>query len=270
MKTTRYTDKTVIEYWLQLFNRKTGSTYTVTNYPDKDSSKKNIDAICCDASGNTLAIEHTLIEPFEGEKADRDRFLRTLGTLEDHPTLLQPGYMLFVSQPVGSIPTGIQWDEVPQELLKQLPSILPTLPEGNRSVVIQHSNWKLDMCIAKSRINPDDVGKFFTARNYPGDPGYKLVLRALEDKIPKLAASKADKKILLLEKDSVVGTTEDQFRQLPNTPEIQALLSSINEIWSVITAVLASEDKIFTSQIWPTINYEVCSLDIRTGKYLDI
>jgi hypothetical protein len=279
MKTIRYTDKAVIGHWLQLFNRKTGSTYTVTDWPDKDSSKKNIDAICCDANGNTLAIEHTLIEPFAGENADADRFLKTLGALENHPALLQPGYMFVVSQPVGSIPTGIQWNEVPQELLKQLPRLLPTVPElsGRSSpVVIQGANWKLDLRIQKSCIHSDGPGKFLTCRTFPGDPGYDLILRALKNKTPKLAKHSANKKILLLEKDSIAGTIESQFEKLPNTSEIQALLSSIDEIWSVNTAALANnEDTIFTNQIWPTITnqirptiyYRACSLNIKTGEY---
>jgi hypothetical protein len=61
-------DKHVIECWLQLYNALMRTSYMVVDWPDKDSSKKNIDAICHDDLGSILAIEHTLIQPFEGEK----------------------------------------------------------------------------------------------------------------------------------------------------------------------------------------------------------
>src|SRR5229473_5472968 len=97
-------DRDVVEYWLRLYNRLTGASFEVEDRPDKDSSKKNIDAMCRDNDGRTLAIEHTLIEPFSGEKDDAARFVRTLASLENHPSLLQRGYMFSVSQPVGSVP----------------------------------------------------------------------------------------------------------------------------------------------------------------------
>ena len=64
-------DKDVIKHWLRLYNCLTGSSFQVGDWPDRDSSTKNIDAICRDDAGRTLAIGHTLIEPFEGERPMR-------------------------------------------------------------------------------------------------------------------------------------------------------------------------------------------------------
>jgi hypothetical protein len=63
-----YTDKDVIHHWLRLHDRLKSETYQVESWPDDDSSKKNVDALCRDAEGRTLAIEHTLIEPYPGHK----------------------------------------------------------------------------------------------------------------------------------------------------------------------------------------------------------
>jgi hypothetical protein len=153
-------DKNVIEYWLRLYNRLTGASFEVKDWPDKDSSKENIDAICRDNDEHTLAIEHTLIEPFAGEKRDAARFAKTLEPLENHPSLLQLGYMFLVSQPVRSVPTGINWGDIPKELLRQLPSILPTLPEGDSEVALRTERWGLDLQIQKLRLRPDDPGKY--------------------------------------------------------------------------------------------------------------
>jgi hypothetical protein len=259
----------VIECWLRLYNRLSGSSFQVEDWPDTDSSKKNIDAMCRDEAGRALAVEHTLIEPFEGEKADGVRFLKTLATLENHPSLLQPGYLFVVSQPVDSIPTGTRWEDVPKELLRQLPEILPELPERSSAVVIRAEDWTLTLRIDKERISADDAGRFFTARVYPGDPGPELMVRALRRKADKLSASSGDTKVLLLEKDSIAGTIERQFEQLPDNPEVTSLLAGIDQIWSVNTVALESEKVIFTNQIWPPVegNRNCCSLNLETEKF---
>jgi hypothetical protein len=223
-------DKDVIEHWLRLYNRLTSASFAVVDWPDSDSSKKNVDAICRDRKGHTLAIEHTLIEPFDDEKADADRFGKTLASLENHQSLLQRGYMFLVSQPLGSIPNGIEWRDIPQELLRQLPNILPTLPEGDADLVVRSEKWELPLRINKLRLLPQDPGKFLTGRIGPGDPGSELIIRALGKKMPKLSAANADKRVLTLEKDAVAGTIENQFEQIPENHEIKKLMVGIDEI----------------------------------------
>jgi len=270
--TKAYNDKDRIGFWLRLYNRNTGGTYSVESWPDDDSSKKNIDALCRDAGGRTLAIEHTLIEPYAGNKADIDPFLKTLGALENHPLLRQPGFMITASQPVGAVPRGIKWVDQPQQMVPQLAAVLPGLPEGQRTVTVAGPQWSLDLHVNKMRTAPTDPGRFFTARIYRGDPGPELMVAALEKKVPKLAAATADKRILLLEKDAVAGTVEAQFDQLPDEPRIRALLGSIDEVWTVNTAGLESEDIIFTNQIFPQLydNANYCSLKLGTNKYWQV
>jgi len=261
-------DKNVIEHWLRLYNWLTDASFVVVDWPDSDSSKKNIDAMCRDQDSHTLAIEHTLIEPFVGEKSEAARFMRTLATLENHPSLVQPGYMFIASQAVGSVPTGTNWNDIPNELLKQLPGALPRLSEGDAEVTVRTEKFELDLRVKKLRLRPSDPGKFLTGRNYPGDPGPELVIRALTNKLPKLSASSADKKVLLLEKDAVAGTIESQFDQIPKDHEVRKLLSDIDEIWSANTAGLERENVIFTNLVMPRFDRAtICSLDVRKGKF---
>jgi hypothetical protein len=204
-----YSDKDVVNYWLRLHNRLMGGTYQVESWPDDDSSKKNVDAHCRDAAGRTLAVE--LIEPFARHKADTDRFLKTLAVLENDSRLVQPGYLISVSQAIGAIPTGIPWHEVSGVIALQLAPVLPGLPEGARTLTVQGGKWSLDLRVSKMATAVGDEGYFLTSRIYPGDPEEELMLVALGKKIPKLAAAKADKKILLLEKDAVAANVEEQF-----------------------------------------------------------
>jgi hypothetical protein len=159
-----YTDKDVIHHWLRLHNRLKSETYQVESWPDDDSSKKNVDALCRDAEGRTLAIEHTLIEPYPGHKEDTARFLKTLAALENHPSLVQKGNMVMVSQRIGAIPKGIKWNEVAPQVLGQLAPILPGMAEGARTITVNDPKWNLDLRLSKRATAPGDAGSFLTSR----------------------------------------------------------------------------------------------------------
>ena len=262
------TDKAVIEHWIKLYNRLTGSTYRIADWPDKDSSKKNVDATCVDDASRRLAIEHALIQPFENEKADAARFLQTLSTLENDPVLLQAGYVYLVSQQVGSIANGVKWTDVPKEMRAQLAGVLPGLPEGLNKVPIRAAGWVMELTVDKLNMGQDYPGKFLTARRWPGDPGPDLILSGLNNKVPKLSVAAGDKKILLLEKDSVAGTIESQFEQVKDSDEVKRLLRGIDEIWTTNTAGLQKENVIFTNKLWPERDRStICSLDVSTDRF---
>ncbi len=95
---------------------------------------------------------------------------------------------------------------------------------------------------------------------------------ALERKLPKLAAAIADKRILLLEKDAVAGTIEDQYALVRDEAGIKSLRSGVDEIWGVVTAALESEDVIFTNPIDPQEhdNRNFCSLNVKTDEFWQV
>ena len=264
-------DKYVIECWLKLYNRLNGTTFSVESHPDDDSSKQNVDAVCADVAGQRIAIEHTRIEPFEGEKADAERFLKMLGSLENHPELLQPGYSIIVSQSVGTFSAGIKRSVRAQthtESVNGLKAILPTLAEGQSVAAVDGAKWSLDLRIDKSRVEPGDEPKFWTSRTWPGDPGPELIVRALERKVPKLAEYLGYTKILLLDKYAIAGTIESQFERLPQgDAHIDGLLGSVDEIWSVNTSILESEGWIYFNQVRPHLGFFRCGTSVRTGEF---
>ena len=270
MRTPR--DKHVIEHWLRLYNRLTGASYRVTAWPDTDTSRKNVDAVCTDDGGRLIALEHTLIEPFQNDKADAARFMQTLAVLENDPALLLPGFTCFANQKVGAVPKGLPWTSVPDALRNELAKALPALPEGRSTVSVDIGGNSLDVVVQKIRTSPDDRGRFLTGRIDPGSPGPELMRNALERKLPKLSAAQADKRILLLEKDSVAGTIEDQYAQVRDETGIKSLRKGVDEIWGVITASLDSENVIFTNPVDPQEddNRSFCSLNVVTGEFWQV
>jgi hypothetical protein len=264
-------DKDLIAGWLRLYNLLNKTNFLVIEWPDQqDRTQKAIDALCEDDSGNRLAIEHTLIQPFVGEKEDNARFLQTLASLENDPRLIVPGYTIHASQGVGSVPSGFQWSEVSAQLLKELAGVLPSISEGISKVDISVGKSMIQLTIDKYAVQSGQQPSFSTARIWPGEPGPALILKALKAKVPKLAAYANAIKILLLEKDSVAGTIESQFEQLPQTEEVKELLRQIDAIWIVRTAGLDSGSEIFTNDVWPSQSVPICSLDLITGKFWQV
>jgi hypothetical protein len=47
-------------------------------------------------------IEHTIVQPFQGEKADSAIFLRSIATLDQKPEMLLPGFDVDFTMTVGA------------------------------------------------------------------------------------------------------------------------------------------------------------------------
>jgi hypothetical protein len=102
-----------------------------------------------------------------------------------------------------------------------------------------------------------------------GSPGAGLLASALEHKLLKLSAANADRRILLLESDSVTGSIEAQYARVRDQASLKNLRSGIDEIWGALTAILESENVIFTNRIDPAEDDDrsLCSLNVITGEF---
>jgi hypothetical protein len=91
----------------------------------------------------------------------------------------------------------------------------------------------------------------------------------LEDKLLKLSAANADKRILLLESDLIAGSIEDQYARVRDEVSVRSLRSGVDEIWGVLTATLESDNVIFTIRIDPPDGDDcsLCSLNVITGEF---
>jgi len=77
---------------------------------------------------------------------------------------------------------------------------------------------------------------------------------------------------LLLEKDSIAGSIEQQYELVCNEIHTKSLRGGIDEIWAVNTAILKSEDVIFTNPIDPyeKDNRSFCLLNVKTGDFWQV
>jgi hypothetical protein len=72
-----------------------------------------------------------------------------------------------------------------------------------------------------------------------------------------------------LESDSVAGSIDEQFARVRDEAGVRSLRSDVDEIWGVLTAILDSENVIFTNRIDPKDDDDcsLCSLNVITGEF---
>jgi hypothetical protein len=249
-------DIQLIELFLRGLNEKEGESYEICERPDQDDRKnRRPDAIAKNRVGSWLAIEHTLLQPFEGQKADDARFNKVSGLLRSDKTLPVPGHRVAVFLPAFSVPTGVNWEHAGQKVTEWFRDVRLTLSDGESEHAIPKLGFDLHVIVHKMDITkwvPHTQGMLSVGRVLP-DSRYpqKLVRKALGDKLCKLLKEPADKRILLVENQTPAWA----YRQIaeaielvePEFPE----LKKIEAIWLVDTIPWKTEGYVFYNIIWP-------------------
>ena len=225
--------------------------------PDWVEEKQDgaVEVIVTRADGVTLAIEHTIIQPFVGEKRDSVEFMEAFGRIEKNPALLLPERMLTVIVQVGAIPRGYNRDDVGTEFLAWLRAnhcIAPIEGYLERTVTV----------CSTSKFGPLRLLVGLQTMHIPGMPGSALIARgsmpkdfnsiireALVRKLPKLVNTDSDRHILLLERQHISIGDNQILQELetlaPSFPE----LTKVDETWLVDTSILQSDGWTYFSRL---------------------
>ena len=205
-----------------------------------------VEVVATRADGTTLALEHTLIQPFVGEKFDSERFMKAFARIEKNPALVVPERNLDVIIPVGAISKGYIWEEVGQDLLAWLMANHAAAPEGYSShavtVGISARNAPLVLNIGLHCTSlPGMKGNCLIARDkMPRDLGNN-VEKALRTKLPKLVRTPADKRVLLFERDQMAPGDNKIYEEVVKLAPAFPDLTKIDEIWFVNSSIYESE-----------------------------
>ncbi len=228
-------DQELVVLFVFAYNAGTGSTYRIVAWPDQaDSTKQAVEAIVEDNAGDTLAIEHTLLQPFVGEREDAQPFLAAIAPLEKDPSLRLPGCYFIMRTEVGAVPKGVDWTQVFETLRSWLRAHLSSFPEGVSRHKIPGLPFELWVTVEKIELL-GHAGDFFVARNLPSDSLEDVVRVALARKLPKLVGTLANRRILLLEKADVVHSFTRLREAIDNVrPEFPRLVD-VDEIWVAVT-----------------------------------
>src|SRR6266566_3766238 len=111
-------ERPLIEMFLSAYENDTWKGASLDWVEEKQDGA--VELVATSVSGRNLALEHTLIQPFVGEKFDSEAFIKAFGRIEKNPALVLPERNLYVIIPVHAIPKGYNWDEVGEDVLAWL------------------------------------------------------------------------------------------------------------------------------------------------------
>jgi hypothetical protein len=179
----------------------------------------------------TLAIEHTLIQPHPREKEDFARFRRSSFTTEDRdPSTEVPQAFLYVNVPIGALQRGQDWNAVADAVRGCIRANKNSIPEGRSTLACLVDRTEVVLQVELVRdVNQQNCRTII--RRY-GDFDVRSTVRtALENKLPKLVKTQAQKRLLMLERDqwhldhaTIAAAIHDLRGEFP-------LLKSIDEFW---------------------------------------
>lgn len=246
-------DIELIRLFLGKYKDSDGNSYNIESRPEATERKaKAIEAIAGAKNGKKLGVEHTKIQPFEGQKADDVPFLAGFEHLRTDLSLRLPNQFIDVLVPAKAIQKGVVWAELAPKVREWFIGARNTFPpDGESWHAIPDLGFELKVLVQTMEI-PSTEGSVVVGRLLPsGEPFAKVLRRALENKVPKLAATPADKRILLLEDEGVaigfVKVTHGIDASVGDLPD----LKKIDAVWCAHTMSWKSEGDVMFCHIWP-------------------
>jgi hypothetical protein len=195
------------------------------------------------SDGRILAIEHTLIEPFPGNKRDFHGHFEALALrLKEDVSLRVPGLAIYVNAPVRALPRGSDWKGIGDDVaswLRANSSSFTDEPLMYRCPCSHRHDGHLMLQIHADALVGTSAA-FLILGRYGDSRVGDSVEKALRGKLPKLAKQPADRRMLLLQRDQGFadeGIHEEIERLRPWYP----LLAKVDEIWIADTAAFGQK-----------------------------
>jgi hypothetical protein len=216
--------------------------------PDKiERTKPAVDWLAKRRSdGSTLALEHTIIQPFVGEKADFASFEAAFLEIERDTSLLVPGRWIQVFVPVGTLenqPKAAR-DVIVQSVHRWIKSNRLVLRDGSsehRCVIPDTpGNPAFDITlnlkvVPLQRGLTAESGSLQVRRQQLKDTLDEVIDKALKDKLSKLVNTVAEKRILLLERQHMNLHPKTMLHEIEKRRTAFPELARVDEIWIVET-----------------------------------
>lgn len=195
------------------------------------------------ATGRTVAIEHTIIEPFIGEKKDfHENFQELARQLRADKSLMKPGVALYVDAPVEVLPKGVPWQPIIEDVrafLRAEASSFPGEKEIRECPSPHHPKKTIPLQVSRQPLERTTEG-FVIIQRYGEMRVIDSVRKALQNKLPKLALTDVDCRILMLERDQGFVYPRDIRKDVDALRSDFPLLSKVHELWICDTATFGA------------------------------
>jgi len=246
-------DIELVKMFLSQFKGDDGKSYTLKTRPDvEDRKAKAVEAIAVADNGQTLAIEHTYIQPFEGQKADDVPFLTVFEQLRKDPPVKIPNRFIDVLVPAFAIPKGVKWADVAKQVRQWFADTATKFPvAGENKYAIPGCGFDLNVVVQTFEL-PESDGVPLVSRILPSGYLFDDVLdKALAQKVLKLVATLADKRILLLEDGgTAIGFAKIGMGLDARLEKLQDL-KKVDAVWTVHTMEWKSTGQAMFVRVWP-------------------
>jgi hypothetical protein len=246
-------DIELVKMFLSQFKDSDGKSYTLKARPDvEDRKAKAVEAIAVADDGRTLAIEHTYIQPFEGQIADNVPFLTVFEQFRKDPSLKLPNRFIDILVPAFAIQKGVDWNDVAKTVRQWFLDTARKFPaEGETKYSIPGCGFELNVMVQTFEL-PDTDGVLVVGRILPsGDPFDAVLDKALAEKVPKLIATAADKHILLLEDGGTAIGFAQIGRGLDARLDKLQELRNVDAVWTIHTMEWKSKGNALFVRVWP-------------------
>jgi hypothetical protein len=241
-------DTRIIEAFLRGHNQVYRTTFSLREIPDEGGRRSGIDGLARDVSGQSWALEHTLLQPFRGEKDDTRAFLAVFAPLESDPSMPLPGYEFDLAFRTGAIPKGTDWAEARRLVQRWFLANRERLPEGEGIHSVPGLPFILEVLVDKKCSQRPRVR---VARLGVPDTLGLVVRKALSRKLAKLIKAPADLRFLIFEKADIARGYVDITTEVNSLLHEFPTLSSLDAIWVANTMGAESDNIVFFLRVWP-------------------
>jgi hypothetical protein len=239
MPTTARAENHIIRLFVSAYEKGSWKDAALT-FPD-EVKDGGIDGFAERTDGETLAIEHTVVEPFVGDIADQAEMLPMFPSIEKDDTLLVPGLWIQLFVPVGTL--HLQKPGVRQTIVKAVHEWLRAnrlaLPKGDSEhpCIVAGSPGKLDteITLTLKIVDLPGDGKLHIRRQQIGDSFGDVIEKMLAKKLPKLVKTAASKRVLLLERRHINLHPKRMIDEIEKRRSSFPDLAQVHEIWIVET-----------------------------------
>jgi hypothetical protein len=212
-----------------------------------DRTNPAVDQIATRKSdGKTLAIEHTIIEPFVGDKEDFAFFQAAFLGIEEDQSLLVLGRWIQVFVPVGTLrdPPQKSRDAMVQSVHRGIKSSRLILPDGISQHLLSITGFPgeppLDITLSVKVVqlhggSVAERGSLHVRRQEVGSSLGDVIEKALKKKLPKLVNTAADKRILLLERQHINLFPQRMLQEIEKRRASFPDLAGVDKIWIIET-----------------------------------
>jgi hypothetical protein len=226
-------DKQIVRLFLSGYAKSTGVAFGEPNHPDEvDRNRCAVDAVATDELGRTVAIEHTILQPFPGQIGTlRARLEKVFEPLKRRPV---PRQNIMITAPDDFVERGQDWARVAEVVGNWFEGAKNSFPPGWSYHAIPVLGSELHLVIERVAMNGDrGVISIMYAHPRMKEQFAEAVVHSVEQKIGKLVKTGADRRILLFQREWLAYSVRDLGGVLdslaPRFPE----LAQVDEIWLV-------------------------------------